>query len=117
MAKGIDLNPLSLASSPDMDLLATLVWPEQSVRLERLKAAIVTARQDPPLVSPGDLRKGLAAAPEDAPVGMTRVVFHTAVLGYVNTQSDRDAFSRTLRPIEFGSETEHAELLLTDLVG
>lgn len=97
--KGIDLNPLSLASSSDMDWLATLVWPEQSVRLERLKAAIVTARQDPPLVSSGDLRKDLESALKDAPAGMTRVVFHTAVLGYVNTQSDRDAFSRTVRAL------------------
>ena len=97
--KGIDLNPLSLASSSDMTWLVTLVWPEQSVRLERLKAAILTARQDPPLVSPGDLRTDLAVALADAPAGMTRVVFHTAVLGYVNTQSDRDAFSRTVRAL------------------
>jgi hypothetical protein len=95
--KGIDLNPLSLSSSSDMDWLATLVWPEQSVRLERLKAAIVTARQDPPRVSVGDLTKDLEAALQDAPAGITRVVFHSAVLGYVSTQSDRDAFARTAK--------------------
>jgi hypothetical protein len=95
--RGIDLNPLNLASRSDMDWLAALVWPEQSLRLERLQAAIATARQDPPVVSPGDLRKDLEAALEQAPAGMTRVIFHTAVLAYVSKQSDRDAFSQAVR--------------------
>ena len=94
---GLDLNPLSLASKTDMDWLETLVWPEQSARLERLRAAILTARQDPPLVSFGDLRTDLEAALNKAPSGMTLIVFHTAVLGYVGSQSDRDAFARIVR--------------------
>ena len=95
--RGLDLNPLSLASRADTDWLATLVWPEQLARLERLRAAIATARHNPPLVIPGDLRTDLETALKAAPAGMTLVVFHTAVLGYVSAQSDRDAFAHTVR--------------------
>src|SRR5215472_9951168 len=36
----LDLNPLSVASSIDMDWLETLIWPEQHARRERLRTAI-----------------------------------------------------------------------------
>jgi len=94
---GIDLNPLSVGSEADMDWLATLVWPEQSARLERLKTAIAIARQDPPPVARGDLRNDLEVALNAAPSRLTRVVFHTAVLGYVRARSDRDAFARIVK--------------------
>jgi hypothetical protein len=97
--QGLDINPLSVASKHQMDWLETLVWPEQSARLERLKAAIEVARQWPADVVRGDLLRDVAMALDAAPDGMTRVVFHTAVLGYVSSQTDRDAFARAVREV------------------
>ncbi len=94
--RGLDLNPLSVASQQDMDWLKTLVWPEQTARLQRLGAAIETARRTPPEVIRGDLLKDLAAAIGSAPAGLTRVVFHTAVLTYVGSQPGRDAFAQAV---------------------
>jgi hypothetical protein len=94
--RGLDLNPLSVGSSQQMDWLKALVWPEHSPRLARLDAAIEIARQSPPDVVRGDLLGDVTAAISAAPAGMTRVVFHTAVLAYVRSQSDRDAFARTV---------------------
>lgn len=95
--RGLDLNPLSVASSQEMDWLKTLVWPEHSARLERLGAAIEIARQSPPAVVTGDLLRDMTAAIDAAPDGTTRVVFHTAVLAYIRSQSDRDTFARAVR--------------------
>lgn len=41
--RGLDLNPLSVGSSQQMDWLKALVWPEHSARLARLGAAIEIA--------------------------------------------------------------------------
>jgi hypothetical protein len=94
--EGLDLNPLDVASTVDMNWLEILVWPEQVGRRERLRAAIELAQQDPPIIRRGDLRKDLDALLGSAPRGMTRVVFHTAVLAYVTSQRDRDAFARAV---------------------
>jgi len=96
---GIDLNPLSVASAMDMEWLETLVWPEQSARRERLRAAIEISRQGPPRVFRGDLLKDLETAIRSAPPARTLVVFHTAVLGYVSGQAERDAFARTAQAL------------------
>ena len=61
--RGLDLNPLDVASTSDMEWLETLVWPEQQGRRERLRAAIEVARRGPPTVARGDLLKDLAGAP------------------------------------------------------
>ena len=82
--RGLDLNPLDVASTSDMEWLETLVWPEQQGRLERLRAAIEVARRDPPMVARGDLLKELETVLRQVPPGLTTVVFHTAVLAYVN---------------------------------
>lgn len=94
--QGLDLNPLSVASTPDMDWLQTFVWPDQSARRERFWAAVMVARENPPLISRGDLQRDIERLLGAAPAGMTLVVFHTAALAYVNGQSDRDAFVRTV---------------------
>jgi hypothetical protein len=94
---GLDLNPLCIASPPDMDWLRTLIWPEQLARRERFEASIETALQDPPTVTRGNLRRDMQAMLSAAPTGMTLVVFHTAVLAYVSPQSEREAFARTVK--------------------
>jgi len=93
---GLDLNPLRVDVPPDAEWLETLVWPEHYERLERLRAAMAIARQNPPSVRSGSLLTDLISATSSRPAGATLVVFHTAVLSYVLAQSDRDAFARTV---------------------
>ena len=94
---GLDLNPLDVNSSSDMAWLETLVWPGQEHRARGLRAAIEVARANPPQVSRGDLLIDLATIVRQAPEHMQLVVFHTAVLGYIGSQSDRDAFGTAVR--------------------
>ena len=44
----------------------------------------------------GNLLHDLASLAAEAPRDATLVVFHTAVLGYVGTQAQRDAFARSV---------------------
>jgi hypothetical protein len=94
---GLDLNPLDVNSATDMAWLETLVWPGQEQRAERLRQAIAIARADPPKVRRGDLLSDLPALARLAPKDTQLVIFHTAVLGYVASKSDRDRFARIVR--------------------
>src|SRR5437762_10799204 len=81
---GIDLNPLDVTDPEDVRWLETLVWPGEGDRLDRLRAAVAIARHDPPRLYRGDLNERLAEVAEQAPGEATLVVFHTAVLGYLD---------------------------------
>ena len=94
---GLDLNPLDLHSPAEMAWLETLVWPGQGHRAQNLRAAIDVARADPPRVRQGDLLTDLPAIAALSPKEMQLVVYHTAVLGYVGSRSDRDAFAKAVR--------------------
>jgi hypothetical protein len=89
---GLDLNPLSVDSTDDVQWLETLVWPGQDERLRRLDSAVAIARKDPPRVVRGDLTHDLAELAALAPADATLVVFHTAVLMYVSP-ADRVRFA------------------------
>ncbi len=52
-----------------------------------------------PRVVRGDLRRDLTALVREAPRGATRVVFHTAVLGYVASHEERHDFARAVRSL------------------
>jgi hypothetical protein len=93
--RGLDLNPLDLASDDDVAWLETLVWPEQNERLARLRAAIGIARQEPAVVIRGNLLTDLSGLIDAAPADATVVVFHTAVLTYV-AAADRARFVDTV---------------------
>jgi hypothetical protein len=80
---GIDLAPVDLADPGDVAWLKALVWPEETDRLERLRAAIEIARSDPPRIVAGDLVELLPELAAEAPDDATLVVFHTAVLAYL----------------------------------
>jgi hypothetical protein len=88
---GIDLSPLDVRDDLDVRWLETLVWPGNDGRLERLRAAVAIARQDPPRIVAGDLVEQLPALAASAPPDATVVVFHTAVFQYL-AASARAAF-------------------------
>lgn len=88
---GIDLNPLDVTDPDDVAWLEALVWPGQPDRLERLQQAIAIARADPPPITAGDLNSELPALAARAPADATLVVFHSAVLTYLD-RPDRTRF-------------------------
>lgn len=81
---GIDLNPLDVTRESDVDWLDALIWPEHEDRRARLRAAVQVARREPVGIVRGDLVAELEALVDRAPTGASIVVFHTAVLAYLD---------------------------------
>jgi hypothetical protein len=92
---GLDLNPLDVNRDDDVRWLSCLVWPGEGDRADRLTAAIACARRDPPPVYRGDLLTDLPALAAQAPDDATLVIFHSAVLAYVDS-ADRERFAQTV---------------------
>mgnify|MGYP003110982604 CR=1 FL=1 len=92
---GIDLNPLDVRDPDDVAWLEALIWPEQDFRRERLRRAIALAQADPPLLVAGDLNDQLLALAAQAPPDATLVVFHSAVMAYLDAAA-RDRFRDTM---------------------
>jgi hypothetical protein len=90
---GVDLNPLDLHDADAMAWLRNLVWPGQDARLRRLEAAIeVAGAHEPPHVVAGDLLEKLPGLLDLVPGGATPVVFHSAVIAYLD-EADRARFA------------------------
>lgn len=88
---GVDLNPLDVADADAMAWLENLVWPEQDERRARLRAAVEVARQEPPALRRGDLLDHLPDLVDEAAPHGTPVVFHSAVVAYLE-EPDRERF-------------------------
>ena len=88
---GVDLNPLDVSDADAMAWLENLVWPEQDERRARLRAAVTVARRDPPTLRRGDLFDHLPALLDEAAAHGTPVVFHSAVIAYLE-ELDRRRF-------------------------
>ncbi|WP_017569085.1 DUF2332 domain-containing protein [Nocardiopsis halotolerans] len=98
---GIDLNPLDVRREQDVRWLEALVWPGpcEVSRRERLRAAARVACQDPPVLVAGDLVERLRGLADRVPAGARLVVFHSAVLAYLDAGA-RGAFVETVRGLE-----------------
>ncbi|MGM7669516.1 DUF2332 domain-containing protein [Microbacterium sp. A93] len=92
---GIDLTPVDVRDQEATDWLEALIWPEHRDRRERLRSALDIARRDPPRLVAGDLNEALPALAAEAPADATLVVFHTAVLAYLDPE-DRSVFVGTV---------------------
>ena len=92
---GIDLDPVDLADPSEVKWLEALVWPEQTDRLARLRAAITIASERRPRVVKGDMSTELAPLAREAPRDATLVIFHTAVLLYLPAP-ERQKFTRSV---------------------
>ena len=92
---GIDLNPLDVNDDADVAWLDALIWPEHADRRARLRAAVEVARAQPVGIVRGDLGEEIEGLVARAPAGATVVVFHTAVLAYLDEESTR-RFSATM---------------------
>jgi hypothetical protein len=104
---GLDLNPLDVGDEDSVAWLNTLVWPGETGRAERLAAAIETARRSPPALHRGDLLTDLPRLAAQAPAGATLVIYHSAVLAYVDeeTRWEFGAVVRKLGAVWLSNET------------
>ena len=96
---GLDLDPVDISDPNQAAWLEALVWPEQRDRLAKLRAAMRIAAENKPRVVKGDLRTDLARLVAEAPKNATLVIFHTAVLAYIRSQSDREEFARSVKSL------------------
>lgn len=89
--RGIDLAPIDPADTAAIDWLATLVWPgpDHDGRVSRLRAAAGVAAADPPQIVQADLLEALPEIAASAPADATLVVFHSAVLLYLDGDQRR----------------------------
>lgn len=89
--RGIDLNPIDASDADAIEWLTTLVWPgpDHDPRVARLRAAAAIAAADPAEIVTGDLLEHLAEVAASAPADATLVVFHSAVLLYLDAAQRR----------------------------
>lgn len=92
---GIDLNPLDVTDGDDMAWLTNLIWPEHDDRRLLLRKAIEIAATDPPTIVRGDLLAVLPAQVERAAEHGRVVVFHSAVIAYLDADQ-RSRFTRMM---------------------
>ncbi len=97
---GLDLNPLDVSDPEDLSWLQACVWPEHDERRRRLDLAAQIVAADPPRIDRGDLRNATLALIDQAPRDATKVVFHSAVLAYVDEASRRDFATTMIRTVQ-----------------
>jgi hypothetical protein len=86
---GIDLNPLDPRLPGTADWLAGLVWPGETGRADRVRAALAIAAADPPLLVAGDGADAIAEVAASAPPEATLVVQTPGVLAHLPADARR----------------------------
>ena len=95
---GLDLNPLHVSNDEDVAWLRACIWPEHDERRRRLDLAVEIVADDPPRIDRGDLRTATFDVIGQAPKDAIKVVFHSAVLAYVDEVSRRE-FASSMREL------------------
>jgi hypothetical protein len=80
---GIDLHPLDPRDADDRRWLETLVWPGETGRADRIRAALDVAASDPPRLHAGDAADLLTDVAAGAPADSTLVITTPGVLAHV----------------------------------
>ncbi len=83
--KGCDVSPVDLADPAQALRLKAYIWPEHTVRFERMAAAIAEAERSPPdlvQMNAADFVEAELAKPQVS--GTTRVLMHSIVWQYVS---------------------------------
>ncbi len=93
---GLDRAPIDVSDDAEVRWLEACVWPDQTDRLARFRAAIELARRDPPMMVRGDAVADLLEVAAAAPREATLVVFHSAVLSYLDAEQ-RLRFAATVQ--------------------
>ncbi|MEI3867359.1 DUF2332 domain-containing protein [Microbacterium sp. CCNWLW134] len=101
---GVDLAPLDAADAADRAFLASLVWPGETGRQERVVAALDIAAADPPRMwrgdasEPGVVAQAAASAPAEATLVITTpgVLPHIPRAGRQRLRAEIDALGATV---------------------
>lgn len=84
--RGCDRSPIDLGDATNADRLISYVWPEQTERLARLKAAIALAQREKPALDKADAGDWLEKHLKPAQ-GVATVVAHTIVAQYFTKET------------------------------
>jgi hypothetical protein len=87
-----------VSDDEDLAWLRACIWPQHAERRQRLDLAATIVATDPPRIDQGDLRDATLNQIDQAPRDATKVVFHSAVLAYVD-QASRLDFATTMRSL------------------
>lgn len=80
---GCDRNPLDITRSDHRGRMIAYIWPDQAVRIARIKAALEIAQRHPPEMAMMDAADWIEAQISEMPeVGVTRVLFHSIAYQY-----------------------------------
>ncbi|PQZ96308.1 hypothetical protein CQ018_03305 [Arthrobacter sp. MYb227] len=106
---GVDLNPLDGTDPDTIRWLRALVWPGETSRLEQLdkalerlndlKNGVIESAAGIPDLMTGDLNDRIASLVAAVPAGAVPVVFHSAVLAYLDP-SARQRFATTVSGLD-----------------
>lgn len=111
---GLDRSPLDPGDPADARWLTACTWPEQTVRVERLAAAIELTAAHPPRLVAGDLVEDLAAVIEAAEPTTHLVVMSSWTLAYVD-RATRVRFRELLSDLAVRRSTRGGVLSLATL--
>lgn len=90
-ARGVDLNPLDTSDEATRERLLSFVFADQPDRAERLRRALLVARQHPPCVDRADAATWLIDQLNiPQPQGRCRAVFHSMLLQYLSADDRRE---------------------------
>jgi hypothetical protein len=92
---GVDLNPLDVNDEFQARWLCALIWPDDTARFHRLRAALAFAATHPIKIHQGDAVETVGAHIKNVPSEQLPVVVTTWVLTYL-TEPQRRAFSEAL---------------------
>lgn len=95
---GLDLNPIDLQNTEDVDWLRALIWPELTERAHLLKSAIAVAQAERPTVWRGDALELMPRALAQAPPDATLCVWHSFTLNQFTPEA-RAAFTAQLAAV------------------
>lgn len=120
---GIDLHPLDIHSTDDIEWLQALIWPEHHDRRDFLRDAIATAKETSLDLRSGDALELLPEIAGELPTGCAPLFFHTYVTQQLS-QPDRVRLPRLIAQVarrfhhafhlwhERGEHSSYPELVL-----
>ena len=90
---GCDASPLDPGSEEDRLTLLSYIWPDQRIRMERMRAACELARELPATVERGRAVEWTGERLAEVSSGRATVVYHSVVMQYLS-DAERDSFRR-----------------------
>jgi hypothetical protein len=87
--RGCDRNPLDAASADDRLTLLSYVWPDQTLRIEHLRAALEIGARVPARIDNADAGDWATGVLSESVSGVTTVLFQSIVAQYLSEESSQ----------------------------